>query len=338
MFIQEDTLDDLLHSVFRKLLKSKNRVSPTKGSNREEIGVLLKIKSPRARMSRTEQRSTLGSCLGESLWYLSGSAELDFIEHYIPSYREFCKLPPDATISDGAYGPRLFGTSNGFDQVARIIQKLRQPNGHDSRKAVIQIFDKSDWENHDVPCTCTLQFFARGDVLHLFVSMRSNDAYRGLPHDVFAFTWLQEFVARSIEHEIGTYTHAAGSLHLYDSDENLARRFVDEGWQEKIEMPAMPLGDPWQSLSWLLKAELGIRKGGTSIPNATGIDTYWVDLARLLLIMSLYKAEDFKGIVTEKRRLSSPVYEAFVRGREKALLDAKQRQLQLVKPDGRQLI
>jgi thymidylate synthase len=37
----------------------------------------------------------------------------------------------------------------------------------------------------------------------MVTTMRSNDAYLGLPHDVFCFTMLQEIIARSLGREIG---------------------------------------------------------------------------------------------------------------------------------------
>jgi hypothetical protein len=40
MQISDRILDDLLRKVFRKLLASKHRVEPTRGSARELIGVL----------------------------------------------------------------------------------------------------------------------------------------------------------------------------------------------------------------------------------------------------------------------------------------------------------
>ena len=278
------------------------------------------MRKPRARVSRTEQRATLFTCLGETLWYLSGSDRLDAIEYYIPNYRSFSDLPPEAVKAEGAYGPRLFGTGGGIDQVRRVIDMLGRADKHDTRQAIIQIFDKSDIGNLDVPCTCTLQFFARGKLLHCHAAMRSNDAYLGLPHDIFAFTFLQELVARSIGHELGAYHHAVGSLHLYDSKEAAARTYIEEGWQSSVEvMSPMPLGDPWPALHWLLEQERAIRGGRVSIESATGIDPYWVDLARLLLIKAYFDRKDMRNLVRESRALTSAGYTNFIRGKQRAL-------------------
>lgn len=316
MYFKRETLDDLLEAVYGHLLKSRNRVSPTKGPNREVTGALLKISDPRTRFSRTEQRGTLLSCLGETLWYLSGSDELEFVEYYIKGYRELSKISQRAKSASGAYGPRLFGPKR---QVPNIIEMLNNSDKRSTRQAVIQIFDRRDLGQKDVPCTCTLQFFARGKLLHMMASMRSNDAYLGLPHDVFAFTMLQELVARSIGLEVGEYSHAVGSLHLYDTDQDAAKRYLDAGWQEKIAMPPMPMGDPWPSVKWLLDAEKEIRAGASTLPSFSGIDPYWVDLGRLLLVKRLFDAKDLRGLVEQKNLMASNVYDAFIRGRESAI-------------------
>lgn len=316
MHLKADTLDDLLQDLFPRLLKTRNRTQSTKGAARELTAVLLSIRNPRARFSHTENRATLFSCLGETLWYLSGSDKLDFIEHYIPSYRTFADLPEGAEVVPSAYGPRLFGGAEA-SQMAVVIDRMKGKK--DTRRAVVQIFRASDLLETvgDVPCTCTLQFLARGNALHLIANMRSNDAYRGLPHDVFAFTLIQELVARSLGLDVGTYSHFVGSLHLYELNELGARRYLSEGWQEKLQMPQMPVGDPWPGLNWLLNQEARIRAGSRESITTDDAEPYWADLARLLRIRALITDHALREIVHDKRAMSTPVYDAYIRGREK---------------------
>ena len=66
-----DTLDDLLIKVFPKILRNGQRVKASKGWNNELSGVVLELRNPLARLSRTETKGTLFSCLGETLWYPS---------------------------------------------------------------------------------------------------------------------------------------------------------------------------------------------------------------------------------------------------------------------------
>ena len=53
------------------------------------------------------------SSLGELLWYLTGDNRLDFMEPYIPRYRDESE---DGVTVYGGYGPRLF-RQRGHDQI-----------------------------------------------------------------------------------------------------------------------------------------------------------------------------------------------------------------------------
>lgn len=287
--------------------------------------MLLKLSAPRVRISRSESRSLLFSCLGELLWILAGSNRLDFIKHYIPGYDKFSD---DKKTIYGAYGPRLFGESPN-DQVPRVIQLLNDKR--DSRQAVLQLFDRSDTlEPHlDIPCTCTLQFLVRGGRLHMLTSMRSNDAWKGLPHDVFTFTMLQELVARSLGIELGEYKHAVGSLHLYDEHHDKAFRFLNEGWQLHRPMPPMPQGDPWASVKKLVDFEKKVRISRGAIPNPHDtMDPYWADLATLLTIQKAGLVKNNQPEIKRLwRRIHDDVYSTYIKRRYK--LTSKKDQLQL---------
>ncbi len=196
------TLDDLLHEVFRRLISTGTILVTSKGKNLEKTGAVLELTNPRARMSRTESRCLLFSALGELLWYLSGSSDLAFIRYYIEDY------PTDGegkTTVHAAYGPRL--RSKSRDQIDWVIQLLKEKPS--TRRAVIPIYQPIDCKTdlREVPCTCTLQFLIRGRRLEMLAHMRSNDAYMGLPGDVFAFTMIQELVARALGVEVGRYKH-----------------------------------------------------------------------------------------------------------------------------------
>jgi len=327
MYISAETLDDLLVKVYRRLLRLRgtSEINPTKGAATELNGVLLQIRNPRARLSRTEQKSTFFSCLGEFLWYLSGSDRLDFIEYYIPRYE---KYSDDKVTIFGAYGPRLFNM-RGINQVQNVVELLRRRA--DSRRAVIQLFRAEDLDSdlatrrEDIPCTCTLQLTIRTHRLHMFATMRSNDAYLGLPHDVFAFTMLQEIIARSLNVEVGGYKHAIGSLHLYSSNTEEAQRYIDEGLQARIAMPSMPPGDPWPALKALIRAEQAIRSGRR--PSMAKLDPYWADLVRLLRIYRYSRGNrlsNLKAIVSLKNEMQSEVYETYIQKRERQLAPAVQ--------------
>lgn len=103
----------------------------------------------------------------------------------------------------------------------------------DTRQAVITLWNPkldNDPGKFDYPCTISLVFtLVDRDQLELTTFMRSNDAWLGLPYDVFQFTQLQRTVANLLGVFPSTYTHHAVSLHLYQSDVNHVRRLeIDE--------------------------------------------------------------------------------------------------------------
>ena len=295
--------------VIDALLSDGTRITPTKGPATEYSGVLLELRDPRARLSRTETRGRPFSCLGELCWYLSGSDDADFITYYLSAYRQFA----DGNHVFGAYGPRLFN-EDSHNQVLNVVRRL-QDHPH-SRRAVIQLFRASDLpaEANNIPCTCSLQFLCRGDKLDMITNMRSNDVFLGLPHDVFAFTMIQEVVACNLSTELGTYKHVVGSLHLYDSDRESARAFLQEGWQSTtLPMPAMPIGNPWPTIRSVLRAEATLRQGQPLSPaNLDGLEPYWADLVHLLAFYRAYRDNDVDHAQAMRQRVTSHVYGSFL--------------------------
>jgi thymidylate synthase len=313
-YLRAKTLDDLLRYALQSIEKYGEPVRASKGRTSEVRGVVLELTNPRARLSRTESRGKIFSCIGELCWYLKGTNRTAFVAHYIPAYRK----SSEQGLVYGGYGPRLFKSWKGVQQFENLIYLLkRRPT---SRQAVLQLFDSTDLaEPHeDVPCTCTLQFLIRGGKLHLVVYMRSNDVVKGLPHDIFCFTMLQEMVARIMSVELGIYKHCVGSLHLYDTDKSKAESFMREGWQStKSAMPPMPDGDPRPAIALLLKAEATVRRknyNDSESRRGSAINPYWADLIRLLKIFN-YGRRRNKGPLIRRVRteMASPIYDTYIR-------------------------
>lgn len=310
MELEGGSIDDLLIALYGALLKGGERnEGGTRGPNIEMLGVTLRLTNPRARVSRSEDRGKPFSAIGELLWYLARSDRLEFIRPYIARYKD------DAVdgILPGAYGPRLFGMHGKHDQVANVITLLSDNSG--SRRAVIQLFDAADIEvrKTEIPCTTTLQFHARRDVLHMSVFMRSNDAYFGLPHDVFCFTMLQEMVARRLGLDLGHYIHHVGSMHVYDGYAHRLGDYIEEGYQRPIEMARMPDGDPFLLVPAILDAECRIRNGDAVIADDVAGPGYWADFIRLVQVFWTSRRKE--PLDELKDAFVEPMYRTYLEGR-----------------------
>jgi thymidylate synthase len=297
--LKKATFDDLLRETYLRLLKDKGveEVNSTKGRSLEVFGVGLELSNPRARLSRSQGRSRVFSALGELLWYLSGSNSLEPIAYYI---RDYAAATDDKKTLNGAYGPRIFSATQDqpSSQWSRAIKRLKSERNQGTRNAVLQIATPSDFlnETKDRPCTCSIQFVVRRKTLHMMVHMRSNDVYLGLPHDIFAFTMLQEIAAREIGVGLGSYFHSVGSMHLYADPAALiegskkldhradAQAYIDEGLFSKRAMSPMPSGDPWPNIARVLEAEREIRNGNIDFRLDVATPRYWQDIVSLLRV------------------------------------------------------
>lgn len=207
---------DTWEQVIDAGMKSKPRGLPC----RQLVGFQTRLTSPRNRLVLIpERRWSLAYAAGELAWYLAGDDALDFIRYYAPSYHRFSD---DGERLHGAYGPRIF-KSGAWDLVVNKMK--RDP---DTRQAVLPIFKLDDLKvsSKDTPCTLSLQFISNLGYLNLIVTMRSNDAWLGLPYDAFCFTVLQELMAMELGIKLGGYTHQVGSMHLYDKDLAAVRTIV----------------------------------------------------------------------------------------------------------------
>jgi len=310
MEIVGDSLDDLLVDLYPALLSKPVKNYGRRGETSEIVGVALKLQKPRARISRSENRGKLFSALGELLWHLSGSDNLDFIKKYLPVYSQ----EATAGVIRGAYGPRLLRMRGKINQIQNVCKLLNTNPG--SRRAVIQLFNAEDIvsDYKEIPCTTTLQFLVRENRLHLSVTLRSNDAYLGLPHDIFCFTMLQEMMACRLNVDLGCYYQYVGSMHIYECHQSRARAYLAEGHQRVIEMPPMPAGDPFALVPCLLEAEKRLRYGQKVSASDMISIGYWSDIIRLLQVY--WRSDDSDFLNELKRGFCDPIYLPYLEARQ----------------------
>ena len=175
----------------------------------EIINAITVIKDPTRNICDGTRKMNMRYAIGELLWYISGQNTLKSIRNITSAWD---RMSDDGETVNSNYGYCMMH-KYGFNQIGYVIDLLKKnPN---TRQAVIHIKEPSDKESKDVNCTVCLQFFIRDGKLYLTTYMRSNDLWMGFPYDVFQFTNLQILIAMILGVEVGTYTHVAGSLHLY---------------------------------------------------------------------------------------------------------------------------
>ena len=207
---------------------------------------MFKIKNPTARLVTIQERGWNPILpYAESLWLAMGRNDLEFISHYFKKMGDFSD---DGFFIRGGYGPRL-RNFNGINTDYKISspynEEISQLNNSEidqfgyicqnfdkdinTRQAIINIgdptkdcFDKNGKlkVTKDFPCTRLLHFqkHPTHNRLNLTVYMRSNDFMWGASAvNIFNFTFIQEYFAKLLNLEIGSYYHIANNFHYYEN-------------------------------------------------------------------------------------------------------------------------
>jgi len=191
-----------------QMLLSAEVVEPRGMPTTELLDVTIHIDDPTQIPFDVENRN-LNLAIGAlELLQLIGQTPADgLVRRAVKSLAAF----QDVGISYGNYGARLRG------QLTNIVRELLHDES--SRRAVATIYAGTrdlGQRTSDIPCTLTIQFLIRGAALHTRVSMRSNDAWLGLPYDLMQFCALHYAMADVLTVDCGRYTHTVGSMHLYE--------------------------------------------------------------------------------------------------------------------------
>jgi thymidylate synthase len=201
-------MPEAYRAIIKHIIDFGRNVSPRGMITKELIGYSFSLEDPAYNVvTQATRKVSLPFMAAEGMWILSGSNDARLITPYNSNIKAFAD---DGLFFRGAYGPKV------MDQMPYIIQTLR--DDPESRQALLTIWRERPGPSKDIPCTITMQFFVRDQRLHMVVYMRSNDAWLGLPYDVYNFTLIQRYVASLLVLDVGRYHHHVGSLHLYQKN------------------------------------------------------------------------------------------------------------------------
>lgn len=241
------TIDEVWEDWYEFITANADRTERADSRDGKVVGEVLNavsiIEDPtRCILNSKIRKLPMRYCVGELLWYLSGNPSLKAIQLYTNAWD---RMSDDGETVNSNYGYRIqnmideaeeYATGFKFNQLAMCEELLRKdPN---TRQAVIHIKQARNVAVHptkDLNCTVCLQFFIRDGKLYMTTYMRSNDLWMGFPNDVFQFTCIQIYLAMKLGVGLGSYTHVAGSLHLYERDYEKSLQNREDGCCKKGE-------------------------------------------------------------------------------------------------------
>ena len=172
----------------------------------------------------TTKRLHMKSVVGELLWFLRGSTNVDWLqERGVTIWDEWAD-------EQGELGPvygfqwRSWPTPDGghVDQIAQVIESIR--SNPDSRRHIVSAWNVADIEQMALPpCHTLFQFYVADGRLSCQLYQRSADIFLGVPFNIASYALLTHMVAQVCELEVGDFVHTLGDAHLYTNHVEQAR-------------------------------------------------------------------------------------------------------------------
>jgi thymidylate synthase len=242
--IKKATFAECYKELLYKLLNSPEYSCSPRGMTINEItDCSFVIENPLSCLYSNERRSSQEKYIAaEFLWYFSGRRDLEFIQNYASFWKQIANQ--DGTLNS-AYGHLIFDRKNQFGKTQWEWAYDSLVADKDTRQAIMH-FNTPDhqWNNNkDFVCTLTANFHIRENRLNLTIIMRSNDAILGTATDVAFFCIMQAQMFKLLkltypDLKLGTYTHFAHSLHIYERHFNLVKEMLEKDFVAK-EIPMM---------------------------------------------------------------------------------------------------
>ena len=207
--------NNIWSTLLYELLQNGQPVGPRGKPTKEFLGRQSRVDMSKPVVTMMERQLGYRFMAAEAAWILGGDNRVSTITNYAKAIKNFSD---DGLTFFGAYGPMI------RSQLPHIIKALR--DDIDTRQAVLTIWRPSPPASLDIPCTVSLQFLARGRRLNCVATMRSSDAWLGVPYDWFNFSMISLYMLLHMRQvspyfkdiKLGSLFFTAGSQHLYQEN------------------------------------------------------------------------------------------------------------------------
>lgn len=269
------------------------------GKNSHELlNYSVVLGNPREKLIFNEARRIyLPSAVARFVWMMAGSDRLADIAFYEPKVQSFSD--DGIAVPGSSYGQRIMRARPGLNQLEAVIGRLA--DDPQSRRAAISVYQPEDAvrESCDIPCTFGLSYHIRRGAVHATTLMRSNNAFILLPYNVFEFSLLAEVVAAELHVPLGSITHYALSMHIYEHDVPKSKEVI-AGYKQlsnvnRNPVPGIPAGSkPLDQIKNLVILEAELRHASEGLTGSNveewlskaeeKLDPYWRQFYYLLLL------------------------------------------------------
>lgn len=285
------TADECFTGTVADCLQGHFIVTP-KDSSYEILNYTTGLTNPLNRIITNPIRPlNLIVAIARFVWMASGNNRVEDIAYYEPKVGGFSDN--GLVVPGSCYGNRLFEARPGCNQIAGVVQRLKNDPGSRRAAAVIWTPEDAVRVSNDIPCAFGVFYHVREGRLSQTTVMRSNNAYRILPFNLFEFTMLQEVVAAELNLPLGDYIHWAASMHVYDNPGEMPNTLAISTTPpaDGFEMPPMPTGDALSQINIVARLEASMRHSCNQkqfddiVAKALrGLNDYWLNIFNVLAV------------------------------------------------------
>jgi len=239
-FINEN-VSEYYTAVCVTLMEEGVETSPRGRRTKEISPTTAFIENPRQRILGCYGRVlNLPFALAEVIQIITGQNDAQALKFYSSKIVDIQGDTPDAIRFNAAYGERLrryyvganlSQTGVAIDQLEHVIQTLK--SDPDSRQASIVLSHPGDdnytVQTKDRACNVYAHAMLRDGKLNWMQVIRSNDAIWGIPYNIVQWSHVQEWVAVSLDVQMGHMFIVQDSFHVYEDryDECSAIEYFD---------------------------------------------------------------------------------------------------------------
>ena len=273
-----ETVNDYYADVCKTLMEEGTETSPRGKLTKELHPTTALIQDPRRRIVASHGRMiNLPFALAEVIQIITGQNDAQALRHYNSQIIDIQGDTPDATRFNAAYGERmrLFNAPairvegeldvpvRQVDQLQHVIETLRRDP--DSRQASIVLshpwFDHYTQNTKDRACNVYAHAMIRDGRLDWMQVIRSNDAIWGIPYNMIQWSHVQEWVAASLDVQMGHMFIVQDSFHVYEDKYEECRAVEAFDLYHYLEMVPLRMKASEMIVVELFTAERAIRMG-----------------------------------------------------------------------------
>lgn len=189
----------------------------------------------------TTKKVAWKTCFRELVWFLKGSTDNNYLKEKKVSIwnanasREFLDSRNLGNLDENDLGP-IYGhqwrhfnapyincrsdySNKGVDQIKNIINILKNPKEHNSRRIILSAWNPCQLEEMALPpCHLLAQFSVRKNrYLSCILYQRSADVGLGVPFNIASYSFLTHMLAHHCGLEAEKFVHFIGDAHIYSN-------------------------------------------------------------------------------------------------------------------------